>query len=55
MLVGTEHVGCPVGLSVGMWMSVDQFIITGILVVLSDPVAGAIQVAVRLILAAQSL
>ena len=55
MFVGTGHVGCPVGHSVGTWVSVDQFIITGMLVVLADSVDGAIQVAVRVILAAQSL
>ena len=55
MLVVTGHVGCPVGHSVGTWVSVDQFIIKGILVVLADSVDEAIQVAVQLILVAQSL
>ena len=55
MFVVTGHVGCPVEHSVGMWVSVDKFIITGILVVLADSVDEAIQVAVRLIWVAQSL
>ena len=55
MLFVTGHGGCPAGHSVGTWVSVDQFIINDILVVLADSVDEAIQVAVQLVLVAQSL
>ena len=55
MLFVTGHGGCPAGHSVGTWVSVDQFIIKDILVVLADSVDEAIQVAVQLVLVAQSL